>query len=148
MQPVIWRRVFIATAAAWAVSIVVAPFIASRSAGHPLADAGALAIYFVGSAICHQRPERSFHLWGAQLPVCARCTGLYTGAAMAPLVPIGRRLVGGTRAGMILALAAAPTLATLVYEWMSGDAPSNAIRLAAGLWLGAGVARILADALH
>jgi uncharacterized membrane protein len=148
MQPVTWRRVFIATAAVWAISIVAAPLVASRSSGHPLADAGALAIYFVGRAICHQRPERSFHLWGAQLPVCARCTGLYAGAAFAPLMPIGRRLVGRTRAGMALALAAAPTLATLVYEWTTGDAPSNVIRMAAGLWLGAGVARILADALH
>jgi uncharacterized membrane protein len=34
----------------------------------------------VGYAICHQIPERSFHLHGQQLPLCARCTGIYMGA--------------------------------------------------------------------
>ncbi len=29
--------------------------------------------------ICHQRPERSFFVNGSQLPICARCIGLYLG---------------------------------------------------------------------
>ena len=29
--------------------------------------------------LCHRRPERSFFLKGHQFPVCARCTGFYTG---------------------------------------------------------------------
>jgi uncharacterized membrane protein len=29
--------------------------------------------------ICHRRPERSFFIKGHQFPVCARCTGFYTG---------------------------------------------------------------------
>jgi uncharacterized membrane protein len=33
--------------------------------------------YVVGSVICHQLPDRSFFIDGRQLPVCARCTGLY-----------------------------------------------------------------------
>jgi uncharacterized membrane protein len=37
--------------------------------------------YAAGSVICHQLPERSFFLDGRQLPVCARCTGLYLGGA-------------------------------------------------------------------
>ena len=27
--------------------------------------------------ICHRKPERSFHIYGHQFPVCARCTGFY-----------------------------------------------------------------------
>jgi len=38
-------------------------------------------IYATGGLICHQRPERSFFLDGHQLPVCARCTGVYLSAA-------------------------------------------------------------------
>jgi uncharacterized membrane protein len=38
-------------------------------------------IFSVGSVICHQLPERSFFLDGRQLPVCARCTGLYLSGA-------------------------------------------------------------------
>jgi uncharacterized membrane protein len=29
--------------------------------------------------ICHRKPERSFFIRGHQFPVCARCTGFYTG---------------------------------------------------------------------
>jgi uncharacterized membrane protein len=36
-------------------------------------------LYAVGSVICHQLPDRSFFIDGRQLPVCARCTGLYLG---------------------------------------------------------------------
>lgn len=28
---------------------------------------------------CHQKPERSFFIAGYQMPVCARCTGVFTG---------------------------------------------------------------------
>ena len=38
-------------------------------------------IFAVGSVICHQLPDRSFFLDGRQLPVCARCTGLYVSGA-------------------------------------------------------------------
>ena len=32
--------------------------------------------------ICHRIPERSFHIKGYQFPVCARCTGFYSGLAV------------------------------------------------------------------
>ena len=34
---------------------------------------------FIGFGICHQMPERSFFIDGHQLPLCARCTGMYLG---------------------------------------------------------------------
>lgn len=34
----------------------------------------------IGYAVCHQLPERSFHLGGEQLPLCARCSGTFLGA--------------------------------------------------------------------
>ena len=37
--------------------------------------------YAAGSVICHQLPDRSFFVDGRQLPVCARCTGLYLSGA-------------------------------------------------------------------
>jgi uncharacterized membrane protein len=33
----------------------------------------------IAKYICHRRPERSFFIKGHQFPVCARCTGFYTG---------------------------------------------------------------------
>ena len=32
---------------------------------------------------CHQMPERSFFIYGYQLPVCARCTGVILGEIVA-----------------------------------------------------------------
>lgn len=34
----------------------------------------------VGYAVCHRIDERSFHIGTRQLPLCARCTGMYLGA--------------------------------------------------------------------
>src|SRR5512135_2217325 len=61
----------------------------------------------VGYAICHQIPERSFHIAGQQLPLCARCTGIYMGA-LAGFVLM--RLWGRQRAA-----AMPPTAVTLTF---------------------------------
>lgn len=50
-------------------------------------------IYKTFSYLCHQIPERSFHLAGHQFAVCSRCTGLYAGFAFATLaLPLVRPL--------------------------------------------------------
>jgi len=51
----------------------------------------------VGYAICHQIPERSFHPGGHQLPLCARCTGIYMVAlaAFGLMFAWGRRRASG-----------------------------------------------------
>lgn len=35
--------------------------------------------FFLGNAICHQLPERTFMIDGHYLPVCSRCAGIYIG---------------------------------------------------------------------
>jgi uncharacterized membrane protein len=96
------------------------------------------AILHRGAAlVCHQRPDRSFHLEGARLPVCARCSGLYAGGALGSVLGwvAALRRVRGARA--VLLAAAVPTAVTVGVEW-AGLAPlSNAARAAAGLPLGA-----------
>ena len=58
--------------------------------GHPEIAA---PIYKAFSFVCHQIPERSFHLSGEKFGVCSRCTGLYAGFAVAALVyPLVRSL--------------------------------------------------------
>ncbi len=39
-------------------------------------------LYAIFDPVCHQIPERSFHLWHQPLAVCHRCTGLYLGFAL------------------------------------------------------------------
>ncbi len=36
----------------------------------------------IGSAVCHQDPTHSFFIAGLQMPLCARCTGMYLGALL------------------------------------------------------------------
>ena len=37
------------------------------------------ALVWAGGWWCHQLPARSPHLWGVQLPLCWRCTGILAG---------------------------------------------------------------------
>jgi uncharacterized membrane protein len=152
------RRAFLAMSIAWAVLLPLAPFAASQPATAPLWYGLAFAVYSAGSFVCHQLPARSFHTWSAQWPVCARCTGIYLGAAVAavaamvasPSVGSGFSRTGGSvsRTRILLVLAALPTAVTLIYEWTTGDTPSNAIRALAGAPLGAAVALIVVEALR
>ena len=110
----------------------------------PLLPAAAAAVlYGLGSMICHQRPERAFHLAGSQLPVCARCTGIYAGAALGAFVSLGRieRLRRAARWWM--SAAAAPAAATLAAEWSGMGDPGNTVRAMSGVIVGAGVAAVV-----
>jgi len=52
----------------------------------------------VGYAVCHRIDARSFHLGDRQLPLCARCTGIYLGV----ILGLAAMAVGGrSRAGML-----------------------------------------------
>jgi len=88
-------------------SVVGAPF--AQAHGHP---DFASSIYKAFSFVCHQIPERSFHLAGHQFGVCSRCTGLYAGFAVAALVyPLARSLRRtDTPARLWLILATLPLL--------------------------------------
>jgi uncharacterized membrane protein len=95
----------------------------------------------VGALICHQRPERSFFVSGRQVPVCARCTGLYAGAAFAvPLALIAASSIASNRARAIALVASLPTAITWSLEFAGLAQFTNGIRFAAALPLGAAVA--------
>lgn len=57
----------------WAGLILIAPVLSSME------SSSALPIYTFFSYICHQIPERSFHLAGHPMAVCSRCWGVYFG---------------------------------------------------------------------
>jgi uncharacterized membrane protein len=139
------RLTFGLTAVVWVGALFLAPLIASRPSVGTVAYLASAGIYEVGSFICHQRPERSFHLWGAQLPVCARCAGIYVGALAAVLAALAARAqkpLDGMmpRPMQALMLGAGPTILTLLFEWTTGAVPGNWTRAIAGFPLGAVVA--------
>jgi uncharacterized membrane protein len=63
---------------AWLVLVVALLIIGTFLLSPPWTVLGKADL--IGYAICHQIPERSFHIAGQQLPLCARCTGIYMGA--------------------------------------------------------------------
>jgi uncharacterized membrane protein len=133
-----------ALAAAGVLLVASAPFLTA-----PLAA----LVYAFGSLVCHQTPERSFHLQGFQLAVCARCFGLYSGAALgavwAASSSVGTRpSVSWVRDVRALTVAAAiPTVVTVVLEWAGWWQPSNVTRSIAGAPLGFVVSWVVIRAL-
>jgi uncharacterized membrane protein len=150
-------RALLAGAIVWAAIIPLAAFTATRPESAPAAYGFALAAYSIGRVICHQLPVRSFHLWGVALPVCARCTGIYAGAAIVALAVLVARVtpfrVGdstamtpATTARRVLIAALVPTALTLAFEWTTGTMPANWVRALAGFPIGAAAAWLIARA--
>ncbi len=119
-------------AIAWLALVLLAPAAPRRLA----------LVYDLAGRVCHQRADRSFHLAGLPLPVCARCFGLYASgaaaAALAWLLGARRAAAPGVRAARFLFTAGAvPTAATVALEWFGLVSPSNLARALAALPLGA-----------
>jgi hypothetical protein len=134
-------------AVSWVLLLLASPFLVARFAPSDATFRVAAAVYLAGAAVCHQRPERSFHAWGAQLPVCGRCFGLYASAAIGALGVVCARL---RRAGVrgrpglppgrfertLLIAAAVPTGLSVALEAAGVWAQNPGFRAAAAAPLG------------
>jgi uncharacterized membrane protein len=128
------------TTVVWLALLILAPVL-------PVPMAGIL--YALGSRICHQQPERSFHLFAAQLPVCARCAGIYAGAALGSVLTLSgsiRKRLSSVAPRMLLVVGALPMLVTVTTEWSGAWPGGNDVRAATGVWLGAAVALVVGQA--
>jgi len=111
-------------------------------------------LYASGSVICHQLPERSFFLDGGQLPVCARCTGLYLSGAAGFLAWLMWKTARGWRkfavsprpALVIVIVAALPTalsyLTGVTGLWDGSNVTRAVLAVPLGLSAGAVVAAV------
>ena len=88
--------------------------------------------------VCHQRPERSFGLFGGTVAVCARCLGIYFGAAAGALMRVPREVAWQlfVAAVSINAIDWLTEFAGIHGNWMFS-------RFALGLTLGATAAMLL-----
>jgi uncharacterized membrane protein len=131
-HPLTW----LATASGgWLALVVASPF-----APVPLA----LMAYTVGAVVCHQIPDRSFHIGVAQFAVCARCTGIYAGAAASFM---WQALVAGPEPGDRTAPHRDDVAAARL--WLLGGALPTVVTVLleqAGLWQGSNVLRAVAGA--
>lgn len=127
----------------WAITATIALALVAAIVGAPLAQANghpafASAIYKVFSFVCHQISERSFHIAGHQFAVCSRCTGLYTGFAVATLVyPLVHSLTRtDTPRRRWLILAAVPLLIDFSLTYFGLWSNTHLTRFATGALLG------------
>lgn len=117
-------------------------------------------VWFLLSGLCHQLPDHSLTFGGLPLPLCARCTGLFTGAVLTFFTLWAMRQ--GRRASLPKGRLAV-FLGALAFAWGVDGAnsfcstlhgtpflyrPSNALRLATGLGLGMGVGVLLYSITH
>jgi uncharacterized membrane protein len=131
------RAALVLASVLWPLTLGAAVAVRVRGAEPIWAD----VVYVAASRVCHQRPERSFHTADVQWPVCGRCAGLYLAAPIGALTAwLMRRRARGMRTSTWLAIAALPTAATLVFEWLDLAHVTNIDRALAALPLGAAIA--------
>ena len=90
------------------------------------------AVMFAGSLWCHQIPARSPHLWGAQLPLCWRCSGVLIGAVALLVWLLTKKRLPSLTLSLIIALLMP---LDVLHAIISGGDGDNARRLVTGiLW--------------
>lgn len=119
--------VILAVILAWCIAIFITPLLTFCCKN--LAGLSYLFFHF----ICHQLPERSFFLLGKQLPVCARCTGIYLGALAGVLIYPVKRFVASKK---LLLIASVPVVLDGIEQLIGFWESTNLLRLTSGLLLG------------
>jgi uncharacterized membrane protein len=93
--------------------------------------------------VCHQQPERCFWIFGGPVAVCARCLGIYIGAAIGLLTRASRSIALRLLivATLINALDAVTEVAGFHGNWMG-------VRFGLGLMLGAAGALLISSSMQ
>jgi uncharacterized membrane protein len=104
-----------------AVLALAAILVALLAPPHGLLDKADRAAF----AVCHRLPERTFHIAGRALPLCARCSGTYLGT-IAGLAVLALR--GRGRASGFPRLRDAAILALFLLAW-AGDGANSFLAL-------------------
>lgn len=116
----------------WCGALIAAPYLASSSS--PLAE----FMYRCFHPLCHQLPERSFHLFGEKLAVCSRCTSIYFGFLLGVVVyPLARKLTNTEIPHRnILFLAVAPMVIDVLLDMFGIHDSGFVTRTCSGLLFG------------
>src|SRR5690554_3355743 len=93
----------------------------------------------LGRTVCHQIAERSFSI-GGQLPVCARCSGLFVGIVISHIYllffPRKAKAMPLLPVSLVLVFAMLPLFLDGIGSYLGFRETTNLIRLATGLALG------------
>ncbi len=91
------------------------------------------ALFQLMGVFCHQIPERSWFIYGAQLPLCVRCTAITVGALLAAVYILTRRPLPRVE---ICLLGVAPLALDVVLQVLGTYQGSNTLRAMTGLSFG------------
>jgi len=92
---------------------------------------------FIGSLVCHQRPERTLIIGGQHLPVCARCTGGYLGFLVGYVVLLFRRKdAKGPPSLWMTMMLSTPMIIDVFMQVLYIRESTNSWRLLTGLFFG------------
>jgi len=131
--------IYLAALVLWVSMIVIAPALASSGSLRPLSR----PIYFVFSAICHQKNDRCLYYMGEPFAACSRCTFIYLGVLASS---IAYPLVGWPRRPRILYLliAASPLILDGGIQLIGLRESTNTIRAITGFIFGLAIAFYIA----
>ena len=114
---------------------------------------------YVGYSVCHRITDRSFSIAGRQLPLCARCTGMYLGVSLTfALLALAGRRRWAYLPPLRVVLVLLGFIALLAFDGINSYShffpnlphlyePRNWLRLATGLGAGLAMGIILFPAL-
>ena len=104
--------------------------------------------------ICHQRPDRCFHINGRPMSLCARCTGFYPGIIIGVIISILIPFFITLEPWILFILALfllAPMAADGLTQYFGTRESNNSLRFVTGILAGIAVGllfgRIMADIL-
>jgi len=117
----------------WISLLVLTPYLASKR--FTLASD---FFYYFFSHFCHQKPERSFFLWGEQIPVCARDVSVYVAAFFSSVVyPTVKRMCStGLPSKWYLVVFLFPMAVDGTTQLLGFRESTNFLRFVTGLWAG------------
>ncbi len=85
---------------------------------------------------CHGIPGRCFHLWGVPMPICARCTAIYAGLALAIAAFFLLPRMSEAAARLVLVVAVVPLGVDGLTQLVRLRESTNALRAATGVTVG------------
>lgn len=100
--------------------------------------------------ICHQNPERCFHINGKPMKLCARCTGFYPGIITGILLAIPVQIYVNPEPVQLFILAMvmiAPMAVDGITQYTGIRKTNNIIRFITGILGGAGAGLMLGSIL-
>ncbi|HEX6385777.1 MAG TPA: DUF2085 domain-containing protein [Anaerolineae bacterium] len=142
-----------------AMALLVLAFYAATDVSYLAHDHALTGADWMGAAVCHRITARSFSIAGRQLPLCARCTGMYLGVALTFLaLALSGRLRRGELPPLRLVLILVGFIGLMAVDGLNSYShffpnaphlyePRNWLRLATGMGTGLALGLMVFPAL-